>query len=73
MLDFLTDFTIASAGVWTDKNQPGHIIVHRFCGVQKMHWSAGLGGEVFGKNNLNFLLKKCETRDKGWVFVLNLG
>ena len=22
MLDFLTDFTIASAGVWSDKNKP---------------------------------------------------
>ena len=26
MLDFLTDLTIASAGVWSDKNQPEHII-----------------------------------------------
>ena len=25
MPDFLTAFTIASAGVWSDKNQPGHI------------------------------------------------
>ncbi len=27
MLDFLTDFTIASAGVWRDKNKPS--ILHQ--------------------------------------------